>query len=286
MADKGHPVHKVAICGFGLIGGSIALDIEATRERGVEIVAYDRRRVLARVEADRRFSGVRTERNFRRAVEGADLIILSANHSANESFLTRLATIHQPSGSLIIDTGAVKTPIIDLARSLTFSNGVEFLPSHPMAGREKAGAENALPGLFAERMWYVDENVHLSDTNRARWQWLVEITQTMPVLIDSELHDELMAELSHLPQLLSTILGAQVDSKLVELAGPGLESMLRLAGSPYSVWSEIIDKNRENVIKALRLYRENLDTVIDLIQTEESLSDFFAAAARSYRCLS
>ena len=104
--------------------------------------------------------------------------------------------------------------------------------------------------------------------------------------MNSNLHDELVSEISHLPQLISTILGAQVNPKLIQLAGPGLRSVLRLAGSPYNVWSEIIAENKEEIIKSLLLYKDNLNKVIKYIEQDKSLKGIFSDAARSYKCLS
>ncbi len=276
---------RVTICGFGLIGGSIAYDLKKAGGRRVEIVAFDRPSVLKELGKLKGLK-VRAESNLAKAVAGADLVVLAAPHTVNESILARLAKMKGLTDCLIVDTGAVKTPIGELAGTQSFPGGTQFLGTHPMSGREKAGAANAMPGLFSGRIWFADEGVRLSELNALRWQWMVTATGATPALIGNGLHDDLMAELSHLPQLLSTVLAAQVQEDTIQLAGPGLGSMLRLAGSPYSVWSEIVDQNRENIVGALERYRDNLDTVIGLIRRKESLQDIFAAAARSYRCLS
>jgi prephenate dehydrogenase len=155
-----------------------------------------------------------------------------------------------------------------------------------MAGREAAGFANAEHGIFRGRTWFVDDSVALSEGNRRRLEWLLAKTGAVQVRISSDLHDDLIAELSHLPQLVSTILGAQIEPGMLELAGPGMRSMLRLAGSPYAVWNELIDRNRENVVEALTVFRDNLNAVLDMIEKRRPLRDVFAAAARSYRCLS
>lgn len=278
-------IQRVTICGFGLIGGSIAYDLKKAGGRRVEITAFDRPSVLKGL-AGLKGLKVRTEGNLANAVAGVDIVILAAPHAVNEALLARLAKMKGLTDCLILDTGAVKSPIAQKAQALTFPPGTQFLGTHPMSGREKAGAVNAMPGLFGGRIWFADESVRLNELNQLRLNWLIAATEATPAFIGNSLHDDLMAELSHLPQLLSTVLGAQVQEDMIQLAGPGLGSMLRLAGSPYSVWSEIIDQNRENIVEALERYRENLETVIGLIRRNESLQDIFAAAARSYRCLS
>ena len=277
------PVKKVAICGFGLIGGSIALDLARGRS-SAELVAYDRPGVLKRLRKDRRFK-VRIETGFAHAVDGADVVILAATHRGNEEMLKRLARMKRLNGCLIIDTGAVKSPIAGLAARLKFAEGAQFLPTHPMAGRERAGFENSAAGLFVDHVWYLDDETKLSRANRSRLDWMISRSKATPVLIGSADHDLLVSEISHLPQLISTILGGQIDPKMIKLAGPGLRSMLRLAGSPYSVWSEIIDENRSDIVESLELFEDNLQTVIKKIKKKQSLDKIFSAAARSYKCL-
>ena len=250
----------------------------------VQITAFDKPAVLDRLKKNRKFS-VTTEPILRKAVAGSGIIILSAPHKANETNLKRLSKIKTLTDTLIIDTGAVKQPILKLSSKLRFGEGTQFLPTHPMAGRERAGFENSALRLFENHCWFIDESAILSKENKAKLCWMVKKLQIKPDFINAGVHDELMAEISHLPQLLSTILGGQVATDLIPLAGPGLRSMLRLSGSPYSVWSEIIDQNRPEIIKSLENFKNNLNKVIRMVRSKDSLANIFKASARSYECL-
>ncbi len=250
----------------------------------VQITAFDKPAVLKRLKKNRKFT-VTTEPILRKAVTDSDIIILSAPHKANEANLKRLLKIKTLTDALIIDTGAVKLPILIMSSQLNFPKETQFLPSHPMAGREKAGFENSALKLFENHCWFIDESVKLSQANKARLDWMVKKLRIQPTFIQAKIHDQLMAEISHLPQLISTILGGQVSTELVQLAGPGLRSMLRLSGSPYSVWSEIIDQNRPEIIKSLENFRNNLNKVIGMVRSKDSLANIFKASARSYECL-
>lgn len=274
---------KITICGFGLIGGCMALDLLKGRN-SYEIVAYDKVKVLEKLKRSRKYKVV-VEKNFNKAIENSDIIILSATHKANEMMLEKLSKIKSLSDCLILDTGAVKSPITKIAQKLNFAGGTQFLPTHPMAGREKSGYENSADNLFKDHAWYVSDDVKLNKINKQKLNRLIRKFKALPVYLSSNLHDELVSEISHLPQLISTILGAQVNPKLISLAGPGLCSMLRLAGSPHSVWSEIIGENKEEIIKSLILYKDNLNKVIELIEKNKSLKGVFSDAARSYKCL-
>ncbi len=276
-------IKKITICGFGLIGGSLARDFLHSRTH-LRLFAFDRPFVLERLSNDKRFK-VTCESNFTTAIAGAQIIVLAAPHKANEQMLTRLSQLHAPNDCLIVDTGAVKQPISKLAAKLKFAGSTQFLPTHPMAGKEKAGFENSDAKLFVNHSWFIDEGVALNSSNKTKFNWMIKQLGAKPTYIANRLHDELMSEISHLPQLISTILGGQVNPNLIPLAGPGLRSMLRLAGSPYSVWSEIIEQNRTDIIKALKLFHNNLGKVTNMIETGQPLDGVFKAAARSYKCL-
>ncbi len=274
---------KITICGFGLIGGCMALDSLNSKSK-VKVHAFDRPNVLKRLSKDKHFR-VTCESYFGQAVSNADIVVLSAPHQANEQMLVRLAKMKSLCNCLILDTGAVKQPIAKLSARLNFGEGTQFLPTHPMAGKEKAGFENSAAKLFVNHSWFIDESVCLTKLNKTKLYWMTKLLGAKPTYIDNPLHDELMSEISHLPQLISTILGGQVNPYLIPLAGPGLRSMLRLAGSPYSVWSEIIEQNKTDIIKALKLFRDNLGKVTRMIETGQPLDDVFKAASRSYKCL-
>lgn len=276
-------VRKIAICGYGLIGGSMALDFMKGNS-SISIFVHDRKKVLDKLQRHHKHK-VTVEISLPKAVNNSDIIILSAPHSANENLLERLSRLDLKD-CLVIDTGAVKAPIARLGCEFSFGEGVQFLPTHPMAGKERAGFENASDNLFRDHAWYLDEEIKLHPKNRARLQWMVRKLKAVPTFISSSLHDRLVSEISHLPQLISTVLGAQIEPQLIELAGPGLRSMLRLSGSPYSVWNEIIDQNRKEILKTLKIYQDNLNKVARRIESKQSLQDIFTAAARSYKCLS
>lgn len=277
------PIKKISICGFGLIGGCMALDFLKGSSK-FKLYAYDHRQVLNRLARQKKFK-VNCESNFAKAVGNADIIVLSAPHKANEQMLTQLGKMKSLENCLIIDTGAVKQPIAKQASRLSFGKGTQFLPTHPMAGKEKAGFENSDASLFNNHSWFLDESIKLNPVNNAKLKWMTKQLGAKPTYISNRLHDELMSEISHLPQLISTVLGGQVNPNLISLAGPGLRSMLRLSGSPYSVWSEIISENRTEIIKALHLFRDNLGKVSRMIEKEQPLTQVFKAASRSYRCL-
>jgi prephenate dehydrogenase len=102
-------------------------------------------------------------------------------------------------------------------------------------------------------------------------------------------HDRVVAWTSHLPQLLSTTLARavaeQVDASGLEVAGPGLRDMSRLAESPYEMWQGIIAANGGEIRRALDAFLDDLDSIRSALGTPE-MEDAFRqanAAARKIR---
>jgi prephenate dehydrogenase len=275
--------YNVTICGFGLIGSSIALDLLRLKP-GPAICAYDYTTVLWGAAKDKRFK-VQIEQNWNRAIEGADILILSADSKANRKLLSLAGKSSALSNCLIIDVGSTKKTICDSGKKLSFAKGTQFVGCHPMAGNEKSGYQHAESGLFRGNPWFIDSTVRLTKENKRKLLWLTRYLQAKPVLISPDDHDRLVAIISHLPQLLSTLLATEISPKLVSLSGPGLKSMLRLAGSPYSLWGNIIKENSTEIADELTVFRDKLTILISKVRKKQPLKPLFDSANRSYRCL-
>jgi prephenate dehydrogenase len=137
-----------------------------------------------------------------------------------------------------------------------------------------------VPDLF-ERAPYV-----LCPGSRKRSRSLEKLVQTVkaigaePAVISVEEHDRILAWSSHLPQILSTVLaslGLEQETRgypLVRLSGTGFRDVLRLAGSPYSVWEGILESNADNIEHALGEFIEHLERVRTGLKQESVSADF------------
>jgi prephenate dehydrogenase len=118
--------------------------------------------------------------------------------------------------------------------------------------------------------------------NLSRLCTFVELLGARPVIMTPEDHDRAIARVSHLPQLLSTVLANFTDVGDTEIAGSGLRDMLRLAGSSYSVWKGIFDTNADNIDAALEEFVRHLQVARSALR-EGKLSESFEAAQACYR---
>lgn len=278
-------INSIGILGVGLIGGSIAERLRTGRNPAL-IYGYDRPGVLNVAKAqnviDRKLASPA------HALESCDLIVLSANPLTNQKFLKLLAASRTQCQSLIIDTGSTQLSITRLGESLGWKNSARFVAGHPMAGREREGLKNRIGDLFVGHPFFFDDGAKLSKLNRARLSWFTGELGAYPLFVDPEKHDAIMTDISHLPQLVSTSLASFVahhPSKYLALAGTGLQSMIRLGGSPYTNWDDVFKENQEKITLRLTELIANLIEMRDSISKGDSVSIYFKQARRSYRCL-
>jgi prephenate dehydrogenase len=175
--------------------------------------------------------------------------------------------------SAFIDIGSVKSKVkVEVSTSSMPLN--RFLPTHPMAGREMGGAESARADLFQGRAWIVDSQGVDSDVI-AKASELIEILGAHKVDLDSSEHDKAVALISHLPQLVSSLLAKQLDggeAGWLELAGAGLRDTTRIAASDAKLWREIITANSQAIKPLLEKLQSDLGALIGSLDDESSVA--------------
>jgi prephenate dehydrogenase len=138
---------------------------------------------------------------------------------------------------------------------------VHFVGSHPMAGSEKTGWEHASATLFERRTCFVTPGPHTDAKAAATVTRFWHDLGGEPVTVAPDKHDEIVAHISHLPQVLASSLCsflAGKDPAWRNHAGGGLRDTTRIAGSDPQLWRTILEQNRDEVLLALRQYQEEL----------------------------
>lgn len=271
-------IQTVAIAGVGLIGGSFAL---ALREAGFKgrILGVSSPKTLERA---RELGVIDEGAALESAAAEADLIYLAQPIRAIIAALPVLARTVRP-GVLVTDAGSTKRVIVDAARVLP--DRCVFLGGHPMAGKETTGVSAADATLFRGRPYLLtpvrDEDLQTDFAAELR-TWLDRIGARVMIMSPGG-HDELIALLSHLPQMASTALTSCLadeipDPQKLDAAGPGLRDMSRLALSSFDVWGDILATNAEPIRAALDRYIARLTVLRDHL-TDARMRDEFARGA-------
>jgi prephenate dehydrogenase len=165
-----------------------------------------------------------------------------------------------------------------------------------MAGKEISGIDAADANLFRRTKYALmgkSTGQSASPKHDPRVLAFLKIIKRIgaePIWLDAEAHDRAVAVISHLPQLLSVAFAGVVRNRTDEtglpltLAGRGLRDTLRLAGSPYAVWRDIILTNSDNLERMLDLMIQALEQMRGDLRTR-ALEEEFSAAGELYRIL-
>ena len=273
--DNPPPFERIAIVGFGLIGGSLALAIRE-RWRGGLIVAVDRKDVL---EAAMRAHAADVAADDLGMVSEADLIVLAAPVRQNIALLEQLPGMVAGS-AVMTDVSSTKIEIVEAARALP--ERLSFAVGHPLAGSAAAGFGAARPDLFAERPWIL--TTPASDQTLSRLESFVGALGACPLRMSAEAHDTLLAYLSHLPQLtvsaLMQIVGDRVGEAGLALSGRGLRDTTRLAASPAGIWRDVAATNVPAIAQALDELIVALQRLRSNLAGGDELERVFESAAR------
>ena len=273
-------VSRVALIGFGLIGGSIA---RAAKVQGLagEIVATARsKQTRARVRELGIVDGV-VETNAE-AVKDADLVILSIPVGACGPVAEEIAP-HLKPGAIVSDVGSVKSAVVrDMAPHLP--GNVHFVPAHPVAGTENSGPDSGFAELFSNR-WCILTPPAGTDTKAVEtlaefWRALGANVETMT----PEHHDLVLAVTSHLPHLIAyTIVSTAEElegvtrSEVLKFSAGGFRDFTRIAASDPTMWRDVFLNNKDAVLEMLGEFQEDLSKLTRAIRRGdgETLFDHF-----------
>jgi prephenate dehydrogenase len=267
-------MRNVAIIGTGLIGASFGLALRKNGFSGTIVGVSSPRAIADAVSCGAIDRGASLEE----AIPQADLVFLSQTIGRILDTLRHLDKLLKPD-ALVTDAGSTKCEIVDLARD--HIRRAQFLGGHPMAGKERRGASAGDADLFRGRTWVLtpDDPSEMQTPAAAEFlAWLEKIGARV-LALDSDEHDRVVSLTSHLAQLASTALAATVSDKIgaqsrLQVAGPGLEDMTRLAMGSYDLWRDILATNRDHIDRALALYIQKLEHIRENLRTRQLQEEF------------
>jgi prephenate dehydrogenase len=257
-------VRRVALVGTGLIGGSIGL---ALTRAGIEVRAVDAD--AGRLTRARELGAVaETTGSVAAAVEGAEVAIVATPVGRVAELVVAALDAGAP---VVTDVGSVKAPILRAVHAARPDAAARFVGGHPMAGSEQDGLDGADADLFAGATWVLtptpttDAGAHTTVRSLVG-QLGAEIMEVTP-----EHHDQLVAVVSHVPQLAATTLmdvaavTGDEQAMLMRLAAGGFRDMTRIAAGDPGIWPDICIANQDAIVTALDDYLRSLAVVRGLV---------------------
>ena len=249
---------RLAIVGMGLMGGSLAQAIRPHAEHIIGIDSDERSRQFA---LERGMVDEATD-DLRSGVNRADVVILATPVRVIVELLQMQIGSYLRSNTLVIDIGSTKQDIVDAMAALPI--GVNAVGGHPMTGKENGGIDGADGALYRNRPFVLCPSRRTTPAARLRAIDFVKALGALPIEMDAERHDHIVAGISHLPYLLSATLvatinnRAQEDSTFWALAAGGFRDTSRLAASDVTMMGDILSTNTQAVATLLAQFRMQL----------------------------
>ena len=250
------PVERLAIVGTGLIGASVGL---AAREAGVgEVRGWDVDPDALAAASER--GAVDAGGSLDEAVSGAALVVVAAPVAALPGQVAAVLAATSE-GTTVTDVGSTKTAV-----TRAVSDG-RFIGGHPVCGSEAHGAAHATSGLFRGATWFLTPDATTDPERYRSLHGFVASLGAVPVAVDPQAHDRLVALTSHLPHALANVLLNQAGSSRIDgheplaAAGGSLRDMARVAGANPRIWVDIFLDNAEALAAALAEHRRRIEQV-------------------------
>ncbi|WP_336652180.1 MULTISPECIES: prephenate dehydrogenase [unclassified Leucobacter] len=268
----------VHIIGAGLLGASVGLGL---REHGVDVTLEDLSPTTVALAADYGAGRVRT------AEDQAPALVVVATPPDVTADVVERALAEYPS-SVVTDVASVKlAPFLELTRrGIDLTN---YVGSHPMAGRERGGAIMARADLFTARPWVVCRDRDTPAEALALVEAVALDLGAVLIEMTPEEHDRSVGLVSHLPQVMSSLLAARLvpaTEQAIGLAGAGLRDTTRIASSDPELWVQILGANREPVVELLDALAADISSFTQALRdpaqagAKRRIADLLAAGNR------
>ena len=256
------PFRKIAIIGLGLMGGSICKALKM-KDPTIEIGTLS----YSPTDESQALNGGWIDSIFLTLddlVENADLIILASPISTIIPYAEEIKQHAAQNKKLVVlDIASVKEEIV-IAFEKLCSEHVEYIGSHPMAGKETNGFTNSQATLFVNRPWVIVPHRQNSNTGIDSIQELIRFLGAEPTCLEAKVHDQQAALISHLPALISRSyldFVKSTDPQSLLISGPGFEAFTRLAHDNVIMHTEIEKSNKHAIQTYLKEWLTHLEKI-------------------------
>ena len=259
-------MRNIAVIGLGLIGGSVALALRRAWP-DANITAFDRDE--SQLDLALRAGAIDAAATGFEAIEGADLLLISVPVAQAEAIFGAVAP-YLGANTVLTDVGSTKQSVIAAARTQLGASVAQFVPGHPIAGREHAGFAAAASELFEGKnvvLTPLRENAP-ADVDKVRLLW--RACGANVVEMSAEAHDSVFAAVSHLPHLLAFALVDELAQRanaktLFSFAASGFRDFTRIASSSPEMWRDIAMNNRDALVREFDRYLRHAHALRDAV---------------------
>ncbi len=265
-------IKKLAIFGVGLIGGSLAL---ALKKAGYceTIVGCSRSAEHLQRAIDLNVIDSYTL-DPKEAVKGADMILLAVPLRAIQPVLESFVDAIE-ADAIITDAGSAKRSVVKAVKN-AFGGKIpaNFVPGHPIAGREKSTVEAAVVDLYIDQKVIITPLEETSREALAKVKAMWEASGAIVETLDINQHDHVLAATSHLPHVLAysfvnTLSKSEYGDDVFAFTAGGFKSFSRTASSDPVMWRDICLENRDAIVKYLDDFQQDLADLSEKIKDSD-----------------
>ena len=273
-------MNRICIIGVGLIGGSFAAGLKQSNQVNT-IVGYGRNKANL-IKAQELMVIDEYSLDISEALKDVDLVLIATPVNSFKAILEMIKP-YITEQVIVTDVGSTKASVINIAKQVFGHMPKNFIPAHPIAGREQSGVEAAQADLFNNKRVIItpedNSNALSVSAVSALWQSVGAKVEVM----DADKHDDLLAMTSHLPHMLAFSLMDYLMSSnpdACHYAAGGFKDFSRIASSDAVMWRDICINNPDQIIKHIEGYQESLSRIAHLIKNNqpEELEKLFSDA--------
>jgi prephenate dehydrogenase len=273
-------MNRICIIGVGLIGGSFAAGLKKSNQVNT-IVGYGRNEANL-IKAQELMVIDEYSLDISEALKDVDLVLIATPVNSFKAILEMIKP-YITEQVIVTDVGSTKASVINIAKQVFGHMPKNFIPAHPIAGKEQSGVEAAQADLFNNKRVIItpedNSNALSVSAVSALWQSVGAKVEIM----DADKHDDLLAMTSHLPHMLAFSLMDYLMSSnpdACHYAAGGFKDFSRIASSDAVMWRDICINNPDQIIKHIEGYQESLSSIAHLIKNNqpEELEKLFSDA--------
>ena len=273
---------EIGIIGLGLIGGSLAKSFKKNIE--CEIIAFDMDEYFLK-SAMKEKTIDKSTMTIDESFKDCEIIFICTPINTIVNFIEKLKP-HIKNDCIITDVGSTKFKICNETEKV---KDVIFIGGHPMTGSEKRGYDASNDYLFENAYYILAKNKNAVSNDKFNFlKDLIQKIGAIPIELNPETHDYIVASISHVPHIVAAALVNSVfkangdDEKVNLLAAGGFKDITRIASANPDLWSGICVDNKKDIIKILEIFKSEIEDFEKFLKEYDDVHDFFKNA-KDYR---
>ena len=255
---------NILIIGLGIIGGSYA---KGFKDKGVLAYGYDIDEKTMEYAINNGI--INQETNLINNIKKADLVILCLYPHLNIEWIKTYQE-HLKPGAIVTDVSGVKKSIIEEVSSF-IRKDIEFIPSHPMAGKEAKGIEMASPEVFKGANFIIVPTFNNSMDGIEVVEAIAKCLEFKNIeILSAKTHDELISFLSQLTHVIAvSLMNCHNVEDMIRYTGDSFRDLTRIAKINENLWSELFLLNKEQLVKDIDSFQKELQIFREILNNED-----------------